>query len=95
MNMNQQLDCRIPRDRIDGALLEQMTATEACPGSREVRRTWADQAGVDVHLAMVYSPYQPFDDLYDLEEALNAGTIFRALDYPFLPTPCRQGGEFR
>ncbi|MBQ7475135.1 MAG: spore coat associated protein CotJA [Clostridia bacterium] len=39
-------------------------------------------------LAMVYSPVQRFEDLYDPEEGLQRGTIFRALDLPFYPTGC-------
>ena len=34
-------------------------------------------------LAMVYSPCQEFEDLYDHNEGLRRGTIFRALDKPF------------
>ena len=34
-------------------------------------------------LAMVYSPCQEFEDLYDHTEGLKRGTIFRALDKPF------------
>lgn len=34
-------------------------------------------------LAMAYVPYQQFRDLYEPEEALNAGTLFRELDKPF------------
>lgn len=34
-------------------------------------------------LAMVYSPCQEFEDLYDHTEGLRHGTIFRALDKPF------------
>ena len=35
-----------------------------------------------VQLAMVYSPYQPFDGLYTPEEALRSGTLFVGLDKP-------------
>lgn len=44
------------------------------------------QGGVAVgkSLAMVYSPYQHFDELYETGEALCRGTLFRALDKPFL-----------
>ena len=35
-------------------------------------------------LAMVYSPYQHFEELYETGEALCRGTLFRALDKPFL-----------
>ena len=34
-------------------------------------------------LAMVYSPEQGFDDLYEPEEGLSRGTVFVALDLPF------------
>ena len=40
-------------------------------------------------LSMIYSPYQEFDDLYELEEGFNKGTIFRKLDYPFYMASCR------
>lgn len=40
-------------------------------------------------LAMVYSPCQEFDDLYDHTEGLRRGTIFRQLDKPFAG---RRGG---
>lgn len=33
-------------------------------------------------LAMVYAPHQAFRDLYDKEEALSRGTLFRELDKP-------------
>lgn len=35
-------------------------------------------------LAMVYSPCQEFEDLYDHTEGLRRGTIFRQLDKPFM-----------
>ena len=35
-------------------------------------------------LAMVYAPTQPFADLYDCEQWVEKGTIFKALDFPFL-----------
>ncbi len=34
-------------------------------------------------LAMVYSPEQPFCDIYEADEGLSRGTIFAALDKPF------------
>ena len=34
-------------------------------------------------LAMVYSPEQAFEGLYEPEEGLSHGTIFEALDMPF------------
>ena len=41
-------------------------------------------------LAMVYSPCQEFEDLYDHTEGLRHGTIFRALDKPFVG----KGGKY-
>ena len=35
-------------------------------------------------LAMVYSPYQHFEELYEAGESLCRGTLFRKLDKPFL-----------
>ena len=34
-------------------------------------------------LAMVYAPTQAFESLYDCEQWLEKGTIFKALDFPF------------
>lgn len=42
-----------------------------------------------VPLAMVYSPYQSFDELYEMEEGFKRGTIFKLLDFPFYMESCR------
>ena len=34
-------------------------------------------------LAMVYAPLQAFENIYDTEKALEAGTLFEELDLPF------------
>ena len=34
-------------------------------------------------IAMAYVPWQQFRNLYDLEQALQVGTIFAELDKPF------------
>ena len=39
-------------------------------------------------LAMVYSPAQEFDDLYDYDTGLCRGTVFMALDKPFMGGRC-------
>ena len=36
-----------------------------------------------VSLAMMYVPYQRFENLYDEEKALQRGTLFEELDLPF------------
>ncbi len=47
-------------------------------------------------LAMVYPTEQHFDDLYDLEEALCRGTLFRKLDMPFEGSKrCMRGADVR
>ena len=46
--------------------------------------TSADLFPPQVSLAMLYVPYQRWDKLYSEEEALERGTLFRALDLPFL-----------
>ena len=43
-------------------------------------------------LAMVYAPDQVWRNLYDDEEALSAGTLFRELNLPFCPG-CRKNGR--
>ena len=39
-------------------------------------------------LAMVYSPFQEFEDIYDCDVALTRGTIFKKLDFPFYGSSC-------
>ena len=41
-------------------------------------------------LAMAYVPLQEFGDLFDIEEGFCEGTVFKALRFPFYPTPCRK-----
>lgn len=38
-------------------------------------------------LAMAYVPMQKYDDIYTTAEAYSAGTLFKALDKPFLGKP--------
>jgi len=42
-------------------------------------------------LAMAYVPFQEFRDLYEPEEALSAGSLFRELDKPFYGQRRRMG----
>jgi len=39
-------------------------------------------------LAMVYSPFQEWEHIYEAEEALKRGTIFKKLDLPFYGPTC-------
>ena len=43
-------------------------------------------------LAMVYAPDQAWRELYEDEEALSEGTLFRELNFPFCPG-CRRTGR--
>ena len=61
---------------------------EACqPNGRDATRHWCAEGGeralTGFSLAMVYSPEQPFSDIYEPDEGLSRGTIFAALDKPF------------
>ena len=42
-------------------------------------------------LAMVYSPVQEFEELYEAEDGLHRGTIFRQLDLPLTVGKCQEG----
>ena len=53
------------------------------------RETWG-LAGYPV--GMVYAPIQAFDHIYDPGTALTRGTIFGALDLPFVCGDKRKGG---
>ena len=56
--------------------------TMATPGECNKRAyAFGVQGG---HLATLYIPVQEFDYLYDEESALQHGTLFRALDLPFV-----------
>lgn len=46
----------------------------------------------DLPLAMAYVPMQRFEDLYCPSDALNAGTLFKKLDLPFLGYKKNSGG---
>ena len=39
-------------------------------------------------LAMLSSPWQEWEDVYELPEAIRRGTIFPGLDKPFLEGAC-------
>lgn len=43
-----------------------------------------DMNDMNYTLAMVYSPYQEWQNIYDGEKSLERGTIFAELDKPFL-----------
>ena len=52
----------------------------------------ANTAETNYRLAMVYSPYQEWQNIYCGEKALENGTIFAELDKPFVGYKCGKGG---
>ena len=46
---------------------------------------------INYRLAMVYSPYQEWQNIYNGEKALMNGTIFAELDKPFQGYKCNRG----
>lgn len=63
------------------------TARTVCPPA--VRQDRCPAFGRS--LAMVYSPVQEFEELYDAEQGLHRGTIFRQLDLPLTVGRCQEG----
>ncbi len=55
----------------------------------QCKKTWGL---VDYPLAMVYSPLQDFDMLFDKQTALQKGTMFEKLDLPFMGESVYKGG---
>ena len=51
-----------------------------CQTDEQKRQSWGLK---NYPLAMVYSPIQDFDNLFDTEQALDRGTLFSELDLPF------------
>lgn len=82
-------------DRISDGMLRQILDAEGCCGAPacniegDKRRSW----GLEGYpLAMVYSPIQCFRDIYDMDHALEQGTIFGELDLPFMGASVTKGG---
>ena len=50
-----------------------------CPYMTDFKRSDRE----DWAIAMAYVPWQQFQNLYDLDRALQVGTIFSELDKPF------------
>ncbi|MBR5322325.1 MAG: spore coat associated protein CotJA [Clostridia bacterium] len=46
---------------------------------------------MNYRLAMVYSPYQEWQNIYNGEKALENGTLFAELNKPFAGYKCNKG----
>ena len=58
-------------------------ANTSLGSAEEVFCAGADNGGVSKSLAMVYSPYQSWEDIFTQEEALKNGTLFAKLYKPY------------
>lgn len=65
--------------------------------TRSGRGTFPENVQKEPSLAMIYSPCQAFEDIYDVCTALNSGTLFASLEFPFEAARCatcrRTGGR--
>ena len=77
--------------QINDSLLRRMSCgyNEKSGDSHDGGHSWGL---VDYPLAMVYSPLQEFCELYELDEALKCGTLFKQLDLPFMGESVAKGG---
>lgn len=78
------------RERAPYAALRQYQNTQdcCCEADVPVMNTSPNRPGnppcLDTYpLAMVYAPVQGFENLYDCEQWLEKGTLFKDLDFPF------------
>lgn len=71
--------------------LQSLDCKSSRQGCMRVNEIYHHIAEANAPLAMAYVPYQSWDATNDLCRALNAGTIFPALNKPF----CGKGGKYR
>ena len=84
-----------PQTRLGEAALERMLGPnppESCP---QKPQSGGLRLPDGFPLASVYAPTQVFRELYDRDEALMRGTIFKELDLPFLGATVTKGGGCR
>ena len=95
-------DYSIARDGCSETLLRMMLDGKGNSGRAEVQKP-SCQGGTadsqskwgieDFPLASVYAPLQKFEGLYELDMALDRGTLFSALDLPFGGRTIGKGGS--
>lgn len=67
-------------DNIDGLVISRQTDSYSKNASSdEVSSGLPENAS----LAMAYVPFQQWGDVYSMDEALNRGTLFPDLEFPF------------
>ena len=83
-------DMRMPNEESRNARMQ--NNENSCGG--ESRNKGCSSIGWGLYeypLAMVYSPYQIWRNIYNDETALSRGTMFAELDLPFEGGNCRKG----
>ena len=95
-------DNSIARDGCSEALLRMMLDGKGNSGRAEIQKPSCQGGAADSQskwgledfpLASVYAPLQKFEGLYDLDMALDRGTLFSALDLPFGGRTIGKGGS--
>ena len=84
-------DYRSARERVSEERIRRLLGESSPRGESQVNASPKRSCCKD-SLAMVYSPYQNWQNLYELEPGFCAGTIFKELDKPFVG--CRNGGTY-
>ena len=77
-----------------GRTSDRRSGDSGCGSERNSSCTGKHSWGLENHpLAMVYSPLQSFDNLFDMDTALNKGTMFCELDLPFMGESVYNSGK--
>lgn len=66
-------------DNIDGLIISRQPDSKNDATSDEVSSRLPDNAS----LAMAYVPFQQWNNVFSMDEALNKGTLFPDLEFPF------------
>lgn len=66
-------------DNIDGLVISRQPDSKNDATSDEVSSRLPDNAS----LAMAYVPFQQWNNVFSMDEALNKGTLFPDLEFPF------------
>ena len=74
-----------------GNMPSQRQNKPSCEGEYPIERETFGLVGYP--LASVYAPIQSFTGLYDLDMALEQGTVFSELDLPFMGQRVSKGGK--
>ena len=80
------------REDFTAAEAESEASVFACNLSGDYPKSWGL---VGYPLAMVYSPIQEFRNIYEIDKALEQGTLFKELDLPFMGMTVTKGGSCR